>query len=189
MLSRALKGPQGLSIKSFREALRGSNGPSLEPSRPLKGDRGLSKALEGPKGPRGRSRAGKGPQALQGPSRALKGLQGSSKALKTLEGPRRPSRALKGPQELRGPSRALKAPQGPSKALKDFRASGFASLDCGWASPGFGAPPGLSLRFWSLVEFLSLTKNRLGLFLFRLGLEAWTAEGLLLVLGLLLVSH
>ena len=62
-------------------------------------------------------------------------------------------------------------------------------MDCGWASPGFEASPGLSLWFWSLIELLSLIKSMLGLFLFPLGLGAWTAEGLLLVLGLLLVSH
>ena len=65
----------------------------------------------------------------------------------------------------------------------------FGSLDCGGAFPGFGASPGLSLRFWSLIELLSLIKSMLGFFLFPLGLGAWTAEGLLLVLGLLLVSH
>ena len=68
-----------------------------------------------------------------------------------------------------------------------FVSPGFGGLDCGGASPGFGASPGLSLRFWSLIELLSLIKNTLGLFLFRLGLGAWIAEGLLLVLGLLLI--
>ena len=54
---------------------------------------------------------------------------------------------------------------------------------------GFDASPGLSLRSWSLIEVLSLIQNTLGLFLFPLGLGAWTAERLLPVLGLLLVCH
>ena len=70
-----------------------------------------------------------------------------------------------------------------------FVSHGFSSLDCGGASPGFGASPGLSLRFWSLIELLSLIKSMLGFCLFPLGLGAWTAEGLLLVLERLLVSH
>ena len=63
------------------------------------------------------------------------------------------------------------------------------NLDCGEASPGFGASPNLTFRFWSLIELLSVITTMLGFFLFPLGLGAWTSEGRLLVLGLLLVYH